>query len=337
MSVLMVLTLMSVQEAHAAAVRVSWSNNSESDLAGYKIYYGQASRNYQWYIDAGNATSTQITNLNSGTTYYLAVTAYDRTGNESAYSQEVQAVIPAQSGGGSVPSGGDTGGSVPVTDDVIRDVIGDVDEPIDLSSLNPSGTYSIVPILSSSPEVVDNILDIVQPGVYLYNVYDATGALAYQLRVSVASHLVSARSFEPGLPFNLDALTFGVAIQLGVDALTREVPIGIGSQTLESASAMSMGGWVEFDLLPFGLALAEPAIISVRFDKKNPVIQRYDEKDSSWKNISGVTVSSGLVSFSTQELGKFRISSEDSNSTDVSSASSGGGGGGGCFISSASL
>jgi hypothetical protein len=59
------------------------------DLAGYKAYYGTASRTYSQVVDVGNVTTRQINNLTDGLTYYFAVTAYDTLKNESVYSNEV--------------------------------------------------------------------------------------------------------------------------------------------------------------------------------------------------------------------------------------------------------
>lgn len=85
------------QLAHAYGVSISWNSNIESDLAGYRVYYGASARNYQDVIDVGPFTSAVIDGLSSGLTYYFAVTAYDTSGNESAASQEVRATIPAAS------------------------------------------------------------------------------------------------------------------------------------------------------------------------------------------------------------------------------------------------
>ena len=59
-----------------------------NDLAGYRIYYGTDSMNYTQSIDAGNFTGTVINNLSPGT-WCFTVTAYDASGNESNYSQEL--------------------------------------------------------------------------------------------------------------------------------------------------------------------------------------------------------------------------------------------------------
>jgi hypothetical protein len=76
-------------------VTVSWNANTESDLAGYKVYYVASSGNYDTNADVGNKTSYTFSNLASGMTYYIAVTAYDFVGNESSYSNEVTYSVPA--------------------------------------------------------------------------------------------------------------------------------------------------------------------------------------------------------------------------------------------------
>jgi hypothetical protein len=63
-----------------------------TDLKGYKVYYGTLSGNYLQNIDAGNVTTYTVANLSEGT-YYFAVTAYDISRNESAYSNEVSKTI----------------------------------------------------------------------------------------------------------------------------------------------------------------------------------------------------------------------------------------------------
>jgi hypothetical protein len=63
-----------------------------TDLAGYKVYYGTSSGNYTRAIDVGNVETYKIEGLQSGT-YYFATTAYDKSGNESDYSNEVMKTI----------------------------------------------------------------------------------------------------------------------------------------------------------------------------------------------------------------------------------------------------
>ena len=71
------------------SVTLEWDASSDTDTAGYKIYYGTSSRSYDTIMDVGNYTSVTIGNLDGNQDYYFAVTAYDSDGNESAYSDEV--------------------------------------------------------------------------------------------------------------------------------------------------------------------------------------------------------------------------------------------------------
>lgn len=81
--------------AFAGQVKLAWDANSESILAGYRLHYGEASRNYTADIDVGNQTSYTATNLDDGKTYYFAVTAYDTSGTiKSDFSNEVSYTIP---------------------------------------------------------------------------------------------------------------------------------------------------------------------------------------------------------------------------------------------------
>jgi hypothetical protein len=78
--------------ARAADATLAWDANTESDLAGYKIYYGNGSHVYGSPVILGKVTTYTITNLPAGT-YYFAVTAYNTAGLESGYSNEVSTTI----------------------------------------------------------------------------------------------------------------------------------------------------------------------------------------------------------------------------------------------------
>lgn len=74
------------------AATLTWTANTESDLAGYKVYIGTASGTYSFPGSAfvvGKVTSYTIPNLPIGQTYFFAVSAYDSAGNESPLSAEV--------------------------------------------------------------------------------------------------------------------------------------------------------------------------------------------------------------------------------------------------------
>jgi hypothetical protein len=79
----------------AGSATISWNPNAESDLSGYRIYYGTASRSYGPPMPVAKVTQHTLGNLADGKTYYFAVTAIDFAGNESGYSTEAQKAIPA--------------------------------------------------------------------------------------------------------------------------------------------------------------------------------------------------------------------------------------------------
>src|SRR5712691_7418478 len=73
-------------QASAGQASLAWDAVSAPTLAGYRLYYGQTSRSYATNIDVGLQTTTTVTSLTTGQTYYFAVTAYDSTGTESPLS-----------------------------------------------------------------------------------------------------------------------------------------------------------------------------------------------------------------------------------------------------------
>ncbi|UFS68940.1 fibronectin type III domain-containing protein [Geomonas sp. RF6] len=82
--------------AEAAEAALSWEAPSVnmdgspiSDLAGYRVYIGTSSGKYDESFDAGSRQNYLAYNLVPGTTYYFAVTAYNTSGEESPFSEEV--------------------------------------------------------------------------------------------------------------------------------------------------------------------------------------------------------------------------------------------------------
>jgi hypothetical protein len=71
------------------SVAVTWNPNPEPEVAGYKIYWGELSRQYTSVLDVGNNVTATVSNLTSGRTYYCAVKAYNSAQQESAFSSEI--------------------------------------------------------------------------------------------------------------------------------------------------------------------------------------------------------------------------------------------------------
>ena len=82
-----------------------WDAVPDPIVCGYKVYWGTQSREYNHILDAANATEINISEFTEGSQYFLAVTSYSDTGEESDYSAEISfTVLPAD--GTPITSGG---------------------------------------------------------------------------------------------------------------------------------------------------------------------------------------------------------------------------------------
>jgi hypothetical protein len=125
-------------------VLLSWNENNEIDLAGYKIYFdddinGPPYNGAAYYsgsnspVDVADANSHFLRGLRSGHTYYIAVTAYDMSGNESSYGNEIVFVntLPEDSDSDGMPDtweiaySNTANGLDPTIDDAMADNDGD--------------------------------------------------------------------------------------------------------------------------------------------------------------------------------------------------------------------
>ena len=91
----LIILIFTTQMSYGAYLNLTWNANTEEDLAGYKVYYGTSSGNYGTHNDVGNITEYELADLNEGTIYYIALTAYDNSNNESEKSDEVSGVAQA--------------------------------------------------------------------------------------------------------------------------------------------------------------------------------------------------------------------------------------------------
>jgi hypothetical protein len=79
-----------VPESLAATAVVTWSPSPSPDVTGYVVYYGTQSRQYEYEEDCGDVTECELFSFDDQTTYYIAVRAYDWSGQMSDYSEEVE-------------------------------------------------------------------------------------------------------------------------------------------------------------------------------------------------------------------------------------------------------
>ena len=89
----MMLLLILICPAFAGSINLSWHPNTENDLKGYHLYFGESSRAYGPPLNVGNQINYTLDGLENGTTYYLALTAIDNMDNESGFSGEIAITV----------------------------------------------------------------------------------------------------------------------------------------------------------------------------------------------------------------------------------------------------
>lgn len=98
------ILMLSPVMARAATVTFAWDANSETNIAGYRIYTGSSSRSYTTSNAFGTVTTGALSGLNSSSRYYHAMTAFNTAGLESDFSLEVIAFTPVPVVGGFMAS-----------------------------------------------------------------------------------------------------------------------------------------------------------------------------------------------------------------------------------------
>lgn len=93
LAVVIALVLASVSVIWAGSVGLAWDHSEDKSVVGYRIYYGPRPGVYTNRIEVGYVTTTRVTNLQDGATYYFAATAFSDEGLESEFSNEASAVV----------------------------------------------------------------------------------------------------------------------------------------------------------------------------------------------------------------------------------------------------
>jgi len=75
-------------------IELTWTRNTEPDLAGYQVYRAFENNAYERIKDTQESTSYSDRNIEPGRHYRYAVTAVDRAGNESPKSEPVTVTAP---------------------------------------------------------------------------------------------------------------------------------------------------------------------------------------------------------------------------------------------------
>ena len=87
---------LSIVVTTTAEVALTWDANTETDLNGYKVYRALSTGAYGAPLATLPKATTSYTavGLLSGTRYFFVVTAFNISGNESPFSNEVGQLIP---------------------------------------------------------------------------------------------------------------------------------------------------------------------------------------------------------------------------------------------------
>ncbi len=237
------LTLSSPARAQTRTERFRFTHPSPSSVAGFNIYYGGFSGQYTQEIDVGmparDSSGAYFVDVAFPSTVgvYVAVSAYDSSGRESARSNEKYRAAPA-----TPPSGGGTGGGTAssaitgfalwnATSDTIIDANFTSGKKIDLTAFPctaiqiKTNTYLNA---SNSPGSVKKIFNgkdlgcTTTPGTYENNAPYAweaeTGSDAYQCAPSLASTGTKTLTV---VPFDGDNCTGaeGPAVSLTFDVI----------------------------------------------------------------------------------------------------------------------
>jgi hypothetical protein len=73
----------------SSALTMAWDPNAESNVVGYKVYYGPSTRAYSGSVNVGKATQFSLDDLAPGH-WFIAVTALTNAGDESDFSEELE-------------------------------------------------------------------------------------------------------------------------------------------------------------------------------------------------------------------------------------------------------
>lgn len=74
-------------------ITLAWDPSPDASVVGYKVHYGSTSGLYTNSVSVGSATTTTISNLAEGVTYYFSATSLDTNGWESIFSNETSGMV----------------------------------------------------------------------------------------------------------------------------------------------------------------------------------------------------------------------------------------------------
>lgn len=88
-ALLAIVLISSIVYAQNHNITFVWDKNSEPDLAGYKLYQRDQTSDFYKVADIMSDSNRYMLDTNISTVNYWVITAYDESGNESDFSNEV--------------------------------------------------------------------------------------------------------------------------------------------------------------------------------------------------------------------------------------------------------
>ena len=143
--IILSLTLIIIpQISYSASLQLTWNANSEGDLAGYKVYYGTSPDSLGTTINVGKVTQYELTGLSAGQIYYVTVSAYDTSNNESGKSAMVNGTTPSPT---TIPTTSTTTSVAPTTSTTtsVAPTTSTTTSVAPTTSIPPSTTTSTIP------------------------------------------------------------------------------------------------------------------------------------------------------------------------------------------------
>jgi hypothetical protein len=178
----------------APTVSLAWDQSPDTNVAGYKIYFGTTSHSYTQWLDVGNVTNAVIPLPDYDTTYYFAATTYDTDGMESDFSNEATYAVAALVVSNSLPEV-----SLPPTLAAIANVtVGENSGPktVSISDISTgSGSVVMISAISSNPSLIPNpTINYLSP--------NAAGSLSFTSVSNATGSTVITVTVNNGQPTN---------------------------------------------------------------------------------------------------------------------------------------
>jgi fibronectin type 3 domain-containing protein len=218
-AIIVILGPLSLLKAEAAQETLAWDpptvyndGTPVTDLAGYKLYTGNASRSYQQSVDVGNLTSYTLGALSDGATYYFAVTAYDTAGVESAYSNELSKIFPALQVTHLITATSGSGGTITAISNVNTNQASNGTTTVTSVTVNDGTSQSFSITASAGYRIVDVAVDGVSVGpVGSYSFANVTADHTIAVSFVLNSFTITASSGAGGsiTPSGTTTLSYG--------------------------------------------------------------------------------------------------------------------------------